>query len=414
MATSDRHLQLSPTTSYYLRRLVHQNLDCLQSILVQESKRGFDPLSDLNATLELLYGETPKINGAVQELERLTKYHQMLSSQGSLHRQELDKTQKDIFSALGFNQRQTGDGESKAMILIVDDRPENIRLLSVALNRQGYRVESLDNSAMAVSTAKSLKPDLILLDIMMPMMDGYEVCQNLKADPSTCDVPVIFVSAVTNVMDKVKGFRAGAVDYITKPFQFDEVLARVEHQLKIQNLRRRLEDQNVRLQQEIVDRQKASHQLALLQTALESISQYYFFCDERGRILHSSRSASQVLGYSPKELRSLTLQQLEPTLTPEQWQICWQNLQRDGYLTILVNPVTKAGVANPVHFYCTSLVYDDHPYAYIAAYQPTTPTDPLGPEVDLQEPEGEPAEDPGVALGGVEQGGPRDWKQWRF
>ncbi|MGA1626670.1 MAG: response regulator, partial [Prochlorothrix sp.] len=381
MATSDRHLQLSPTTSYYLRKLVHQNLDCLQSILVQESKRGFDPLSDLNATLELLYGETPKINGAVQELERLTKYHQMLSSQGSLHRQEMDKTQKNIFSTLGFNQRQTGEEESKATILIVDDRPENIRLLSVALNRQGYRVESLDNSAMAVPTAKSLKPDLILLDIMMPMVDGYEVCQNLKADPSTCDIPVIFVSAVTNVMDKVKGFRAGAVDYITKPFQFDEVLARVEHQLKIQSLRRRLEDQNIRLQQEIVDRQKASHQLALLQTALESISQYYFFCDQRGRVLQASHTASKVLGYSPKELRQLTIQELEPNITTDLWENYWKTLQQDGYLTFPANPKAKTGLTYPVHFYCTSLVYDSHPYIYIAAYQPTTPTDPnLGTE----------------------------------
>jgi DNA-binding response OmpR family regulator len=407
MATSDRHLQLSPTTSYYLRKLVHQNLDYLQSILVQETKRGFDPLSDLNVTLELIYGETAKINNAVQELERLSKYHQMLSSQGSLHRQELDKTQKDIFSTLGFNHRQTDGEEAKATILIVDDRPENIRLLSVALNRQGYRVESIDNSALTVQTSQTLQPDLILLDIMMPVMDGYEVCQNLKAETKTCDIPVIFVSAVTNVMDKVKGFRAGAVDYITKPFQFDEVLARVEHQLKIQNLRRRLEEQNIRLQQEAIDRQKINHQLALLCTALECLSQYYLFCEPSGKIIQASQSATTVLGYSQKELLSLGFQNLDTRFTGNVWQQHWESLMQQKYLTVPGVSFTKSGQPLNFHFYFTYLVQDGQPYAYIAAYQPNSPTDP---EVN-EEPLGTVSttdftDNPGQ--------NPNDWKSWRI
>jgi DNA-binding response OmpR family regulator len=371
MAPPDKHLQLSPTTSYYLRKLLRQNLDCLQSILTLKTDQEIDPLSDLNAALELLYSETAKINGTVQELERLTKYHQVLSNQGSLHRQELDKTEQDIFSALGFKMRSMAGAEDKAKILIVDDRPENIRLLSVALNRQGYIVESLDNSTLAFPTATSLKPDLILLDIMMPVLDGYEVCQQLKADPETCDTPVIFVSAVTNVMDQVKGFRAGAVDYITKPFQFDEVLARVEHQLKIQNLRQRLEDQNVRLQQEIRDRQQEAHQLRLLQAALDRLSQYHFFCNPEGCLIQASTSASEILGYSHDELTTMTFQDLDPGFEQETWPANWAALQAEGYLTLTGNHHSKSGDSWAVQLNLTYLVVNDRAYGHIAAYEIT-------------------------------------------
>ncbi|MEB3295466.1 MAG: adenylate/guanylate cyclase domain-containing protein, partial [Synechococcales bacterium] len=107
------------------------------------------------------------------------------------------------------------------------------------------------NGPLALSRARAIKPDLILLDIMMPGMDGYEVCHRLKQDPQTQDVPIIFISAIDAVFDKVKAFEVGGVDYVVKPFQIEEVLARIEHQLKIWNLQRRLEDQNIRFQEEL-------------------------------------------------------------------------------------------------------------------------------------------------------------------
>jgi len=276
MANSQDNPQLTPTTTYYLRKVLRKNLDQIESVLSKEMNLGFDPVADLNSTLSFLYADPSSLSSVVTELERLVKYHQVLSSQGSLHRQELDKSEAAIFSALGMRNINEVT-EEKAKILIVDDRPENIRLLAVALNRQGYTVESVDNSSTALSIARALKPDLILLDIMMPVLDGYEVCKLLKKDPETAEIPVIFVSAVTNVMDKVKGFRAGAVDYITKPFQFDEVLARVEHQLKILSLSKRLEESNLRLQQEIRDRQAENWRLALYRDALDIISTYNLF-----------------------------------------------------------------------------------------------------------------------------------------
>ena len=157
----------------------------------------------------------------------------------------------------------------KGNILIVDDTPENLRLLSNALSERGYKVRSVINGAMALMGAKAAPPDLILLDINMPDMNGYEVCQAFQADEKTCEIPVIFISALDEVLDKVKGFAVGGRDYITKPFQLEEVLARIENQLTIRNLQQQLQEQNQRLQQEISDRQKAEQALRVF---LHSIS----------------------------------------------------------------------------------------------------------------------------------------------
>lgn len=136
----------------------------------------------------------------------------------------------------------------KGNILVVDDQPDNLRILSFMLREEGYQVRKALNGQMALTACQTLLPDVILLDIMMPDMDGYEVCQRLKASDKTCEVPVIFISALDDVVDKVKAFSVGGVDYITKPFQVEEVLARVANQLTIQQLYRQLTEQNTQLQ----------------------------------------------------------------------------------------------------------------------------------------------------------------------
>ena len=124
----------------------------------------------------------------------------------------------------------------QAKILIVDDQPENLRLLSQILVTQGYEVRKAINGSTALMGVEKFTPDLILLDINMPEMDGYEVCQKLKSDRKTKNIAVIFLSASDKVMDKVKAFEVGGLDYITKPFQVPEVIARVETQIKIKRL----------------------------------------------------------------------------------------------------------------------------------------------------------------------------------
>lgn len=152
--------------------------------------------------------------------------------------------------------------ENKGNILIVDDTPENLQVLSATLSDRGYKVRGVINGKMAIRAARSSSPDLILLDIKMPEMDGYEVCTQLKAEPKTSEIPVIFISALDEVLDKVTAFQVGGVDFITKPFQVAEVLARIEHQLTIQRLKKQLIYRNTELQQEIIERKKAEEAAA--------------------------------------------------------------------------------------------------------------------------------------------------------
>lgn len=146
-------------------------------------------------------------------------------------------------------------------ILVVDDKPDNLRLLSNILAKEGYKVRKVLNGRLAVDAAQLDPPDLILLDIMMPAPDGYEVCQTLKANQQTQDIPIIFLSALDTVTDKVKAFTVGGVDYITKPFQQEEVLARVRTHLNLRRLNRALQQRNSMLKQEIKHRRKIEAEL---------------------------------------------------------------------------------------------------------------------------------------------------------
>ncbi len=138
--------------------------------------------------------------------------------------------------------------ESKGDILLVDDIHTNLQILSKILSERGYKIRLAISGEFALKSIQFALPDLILLDIQMPEMNGYEVCAKLKADKRTRDIPVIFLSALSEVSDKVKGFSLGAVDYIIKPFKSEEVFARVETHLKVYQLQRQLVAQNEELQ----------------------------------------------------------------------------------------------------------------------------------------------------------------------
>jgi len=153
-------------------------------------------------------------------------------------------------------------------IMIVDDKPANLKLLEDMLVQQGHEVRSLPLGRLALAAATKHPPDLMLLDINMPEMNGYEVCERLKSAPELSDIPVIFLSALNETQDKVKAFRAAAVDYISKPFQFEEVHARVETHLKLHQLQQELKLQNERLEQAVAARTReladANQRLTLL------------------------------------------------------------------------------------------------------------------------------------------------------
>lgn len=143
----------------------------------------------------------------------------------------------------------TPESRAAATIMVVDDTPANLKLLQEMLQSKGYRVLAFPGGRMALAAARRHPPDLILLDITMPDMDGYEVCDQLKADAGLRDIPVLFISALTETTDKVRAFQAGGVDFVTKPFHFDEVNARVKTHLDLRRQRRELGESYQKLQE---------------------------------------------------------------------------------------------------------------------------------------------------------------------
>ncbi len=176
--------------------------------------------------------------------------------------------------------REEKSDKTPARILVVDDAAANLQLLTNLLTEHGYTVHPASDGELALEFVRTTLPDLILLDIRIPGMDGYEVCRRLKADERTREVPVIFISILEDERDKVKGFREGAVDYITKPFQPEEVLARIQTHLRLRELTEQLEHKvaertgeletaNQLLRQEIAERKRAEEELSRLNEELE-------------------------------------------------------------------------------------------------------------------------------------------------
>jgi two-component system, sensor histidine kinase and response regulator len=158
---------------------------------------------------------------------------------------------------------------TQADILIVDDAIESLRLLSAMLEEQGYEVRGVTNGSTALIGVQGLVPDLILLDIQMPGMNGYEVCQQLKDSSLTRDIPVIFLSASNEAFDKVKAFAVGGVDYITKPFQVEEVLARVAHHLNLRRLQAQLQQTQIELRHSLEQERSLNQKIEAMATREE-------------------------------------------------------------------------------------------------------------------------------------------------
>ncbi len=191
-------------------------------------------------------------------------------------------------------------------ILIVDDMPQNLSLLTRILKEQGYTVQTAINGQSALEKIQTEPPDLILLDIVMPGMQGYEVCRHLKADENTRNIPVIFITALGDTEDKIKGFEAGGVDYITKPFQSKEVLARVQTHLMIRKLQQQLQDENDRFR-------------GLSEATFEGILIY-----DEGTIVEVNRALETLTGYTRSELIGKNIFDL---LAPESREIATEQMR---------------------------------------------------------------------------------------
>ncbi len=196
-------------------------------------------------------------------------------------------------------------------ILIIDDSPDNLNLLSGILGQAGYKLNLAPSGKLALTFIESNLPDLILLDIMMPNMDGYQVCEKIKASEQTHDIPIIFISALQEVFDKIKAFSIGGVDYITKPFNEQEVLARIENHLRIRRLAQELDARNRQLGQELAERRKVEEALRqqneLLQTIFDRIPVMVVLYDEQDLVQFVNREFESVLGWSQEELKGFNL-----------------------------------------------------------------------------------------------------------
>ncbi|MEG3869258.1 EAL domain-containing protein [Microcoleus sp. Z1_B2] len=194
-------------------------------------------------------------------------------------------------------------------ILIVDDLPDNLRLLRDTLRAEGYKVRSATTGAMALRAAQSPSTELILLDIKLPDQDGYEVCRQLKSDERTAEIPIIFLSALNETFNKVQGLAAGGVDYISKPFQVEEVLARVETHLTIGRLQQKLQQQNLRLLIEIEERQRLEESLfaekELAQVTLQSIGDGVITTDAQGNVRYFNPIAERLTGWKNHEVQGV-------------------------------------------------------------------------------------------------------------
>ncbi len=282
---------LSPTVGFYLRKLIRRNFDQLK---LDRSGRSLlaDGWGDLDRLLTMHHNHNDaSIQTAIQQLEHLTRAHQVLSSQGATFPEELRETERSIFALLGYQlQRQTDRGN----ILVVDDTPANVRILTDTLMHHGYEICSAMSGERALEIVKNFVPDLILLDVMMPEMDGYTLCQQLKERAETHDIPVMFLSAIDTQNDKIKAFQVGGVDYITKPFHLEEVIARVGQQIDRRNLQKRLEQQNFRLHAEIQNyKQLEERYRSIFDNAIDGM----FQSTPEGQFITANASLARMYGY---------------------------------------------------------------------------------------------------------------------
>jgi adenylate cyclase len=287
--------QLSPSTVYYLRKLLRHNLDRLEPL--ETIDYAFDPVSNLNAAIDELYPDPQVRSRNLHQLERLALYHQTLTSQGSQHSQTVTDTEKQLFNLLGYTPQQLN---AIGTVLIVDDNPQDVSLLTRAFNQQNYRVLQSGTGGDVVELMQQELPDLVLMDALVAGITGYELCRQIKSNPDTEDIPVIFTSALNDAQSKVNAFASGGADFISKPFQIEEVLVRTKHQLQLRDLQLRLGEQNVRLQLQIQENQELEGRYrSIIESSIDGI----FQSSLDGHFISVNPALARIYGYdSPDDL----------------------------------------------------------------------------------------------------------------
>ena len=228
-------------------------------------------------------------------------------------------------------------------VLIMDDEPTNLRVLVDSLEDHGVSVAVAQDGEEGLMRAQLIQPDLILLDLRMPIMDGFATCRRLKAIESTRDIPVIFMTASDEATDKVIGFDVGAVDYVTKPFQLDEVLARVKAHLLLQQMRQRIEEQNAQLREEIVMREEIERELRVQmrqRERAEALAEQLhnrsplpiYTLDQDQRLFAVSDGWLDLLGYAREEVLGCPVERFLAPSSIERMRENWEQFAKDNEL----------------------------------------------------------------------------------
>jgi two-component system sensor histidine kinase/response regulator len=195
--------------------------------------------------------------------------------------------------------------ETPYTILIVDDNPTEVGFLVTFLEKMNFKARIATDAHMALASVKQDPPDLILLDIIMPDLNGFEVCQRLKADDATKEIPVIFMTALADPLDEVRGFSAGAVDYVTKPITVETLLARIRTHLRLRDLHQEIQQQNIQRQLEIHERQQTDKALAeernLLRTLIDNLPDFIYVKDSESRFLLANKAILASFGLTMQE-----------------------------------------------------------------------------------------------------------------
>ncbi len=232
----------------------------------------------------------------------------------------------------------------KGAILIVDDTPTNLEILFDLLSNSGFTVLIAEDGETAIERAEYAPPDLILLDILMPGMDGFETCRRLKANSSTKDIPIIFMTALSEALDKVKGLNLGAVDYITKPLVHEEVLARIELHLRLRNLTKTLQQQNLRLEEEISERKQAEQKIHEQAALLDITTDAILVRGLNNEIHYWNKGAEHLYGWTAVEIIGKNANELLYQIeTLSQLQEIQKKLTKSGTWQGELNQVHKKG-----------------------------------------------------------------------
>ncbi len=287
---------LDVSTTYYLRKLLRQHRHHLKSIVASGASIPADDLSDLGAVLTSLYLEPEELVDAVDQLDRLVAAHEVMSVQPAQFQAELVQLEEKIFWFLGYKFYAVG---RQGSIMLVEPEPVSAKRLSDALTEKGYEVTIVRTADQVLKQLRLNVPTVFLVAVKLPDRSGFELCQQLKAVPKIAQIPVLLLGEVNCIQEKVQAFESGAIDYLSKPIQVEELTLRITARRQLQDLQNQLAEQNKALQLEVHERasMEARHR-----NIFENAVVGMFQSTAAGRYLRVNAALASLYGYASPQM----------------------------------------------------------------------------------------------------------------